>query len=260
LPVALFTLAALGMFMGGRFLKERIKGIDSYAKLLTIPLFMIHFRVPTARFGFWPHSCSLERCCLAASGLILVSPRGEGWGLAKTYGVPVKDYISQSVVFTICAFGLFYLAIDAFRLRLEIVWRPLLSARVSFLADMFFVCDKPHCAFHASVFAFAARIPPSFGWKGHDCRLCRGRGRDRGNLDRIAERSCRIAILALEINRQQTENIETPAGARLDFWKRTAGIYPRAPIFGHGTGSIRESFQKSAIGQGASVGGAGQSA
>ena len=44
LPVALFALAAIGMLWADVPFKERLKGIDSFLKLLTIPLLMIQFR------------------------------------------------------------------------------------------------------------------------------------------------------------------------------------------------------------------------
>jgi hypothetical protein len=105
----------------------------------------------------------------SVSGIGNVAARGsagapfrerEGWGLAKGYGLPVKDYIAQSAIFTVCAFGLFYLAIDAFRLR----WR-IFGTVFSAVRTLLFICrpvfrdHKPHRAAHASVSPLAAWLP-----------------------------------------------------------------------------------------------------
>jgi O-antigen ligase len=252
LPVALFVLAAIGMLWADVSLKERLKGIDSYLKLLTIPFFMIHLRRSDRAIWALPAFLISGILLLAASGLIIVSPRGEGWGLAKTYGVPVKDYISQSAMFTVCAFGLFYLAIDAFRLRARLFCALFVVVGSLFVADMLFVVTS-RTALFTLPFLFVLLGFRQFGWKGTAvaCIACViAVAVIWASSQNVRDR---VGSLAYEIKRQQTENVETPAGARLDFWKRAFASIREAPIVGHGTGSIRETFQKSAVGNGASA-------
>lgn len=252
LPLALCVLAAIGMLWADVSLKERFKGIDSFLKLLTIPLLMIQFRRSDraiwALAGFLVSGTLL----LAASGLILLSPRGEGWGLAKGYGLPVKDYIAQSAVFTICAFGLFYLAVDAFWLR----WRSLgvvfLALGLLFVADMVFVVTSRTALFTLPFLLLLLGFR-QFGWKGTIVACVASLVAAAAIWAASQNVRDRVGNLALEIKRQKTENIETPAGARLDFWTRSIESILQAPLIGHGTGSIRETFKKSAVGEGASA-------
>ncbi len=165
LPVALFALAALGMLWADVSFKERIKGIDSYLKLLTIPLFMIHFR--RSDRAIWVLSAFLfsGTLLLTASVLSMFSPNGTGWGFSKSYGIPVKDYISQSAVFTICAFGLFYLAVDAFRLRWRIFGLLFVAVGILFLSNLFFVVTS-RTALLTLPFLLLLLGFRQFGWKG----------------------------------------------------------------------------------------------
>ncbi|HKY85206.1 MAG TPA: O-antigen ligase family protein [Pseudorhodoplanes sp.] len=252
LPVALFALAALGMLWADVPFKERIKGIDSFLKLLTIPLLMIQFRRSDRAIWALAGFLASGTLLLAASGLILLSPRGAGWGLAKGYGLPVKDYIAQSAVFTICAFGLFYLAIDAFRLRWKSFSVLFLAIGVLFLADMFFVITS-RTALLTLPFLLLLLGFRQFGWKGTAAACVIAVIAAAAVWASSHNVRDRVGNLAMEIKRQQTENIETPAGARIDFWKRSFASICEAPILGHGTGSIRETFKKSAVGEGASA-------
>ena len=224
LPVALFALAALGMLWADVPFKERIKGIDSFLKLLTIPLLMIQFR--RSDRAIWALAAFLASGTLAARGVRpdLAVAGGSAGALAKGYGLPVKDYIAQSAVFTICAFGLFYLAVDAFRLRWQILrrWSSFVLG-VLFLADMFFVITSRTALLTLPFLLLLSRIPA--------IRLERNRGCAVSSaVSRAAVWASRrmfvtgSADLAMEIKRQQTENIETPAGARIDFWKRSIEV------------------------------------
>jgi O-antigen ligase len=252
LPVALFVLAALGMVWADVPFKERLKGVDSYLKLLTIPFFMIHFRRSDRAIHALGAFLFAGALLLAASGLTLISPNGLGWGFAKSYGIPVKDYISQSAVFTICAFGLFYLAIDAFRLRWAWFGIAFVVLGFLFLADMFFVVTSRTSLFTIPFLLLLLGFR-QFGWKGTATAFVTVIVAAAALWSLSENVRSRVGNLTYEIKRQQTENVETPMGARLDFWKRSMESIREAPIFGHGSGSIRESFQKTAIGEGASA-------
>jgi hypothetical protein len=60
----------------------------------------------------------------------------------------------------------------------------------------------------------------------------------------------RVLNIVQEIQDYRTESAETSSGYRLEFWTRSLVIVSQAPIIGHGTGSQREQFQRSASGQG----------
>lgn len=41
----------------------------------------------------------------------------------------------------------------------------------------------------------------------------------------------------------------TSSGIRLEFWRKSIAIFSEAPIIGHGTGSLRQQFQRAATGR-----------
>jgi O-antigen ligase len=252
LPVALFVFAAIGMLWAGVTMKERINGVDSYLKLLTIPLFMIQFR----RSGRGHHVLAAflisSVLLLILSGISMVQPKIGGWHWTKTHGVPVKDYIAQSAVFTIAAFGCLYLAIDAFRARQQMWGAALVALGVLFLADMVFVVTS-RTALFTIPFLLVLLGFRQFGWKGTLASVAVCVVASAVIWAASPNVRERVGSLLVEVQRQQTENFETPAGSRLNYWRRSVEAIKDAPIFGHGTGSIRETFKKSATGEGASA-------
>jgi hypothetical protein len=103
-PIALVVLALGGMLWADVAWPERLSGAVPFLKLLVIPLLLLHFRrtdrgelVFTA---FFTSACVL----LALSWLLALFP-GFPWP-ARDHGVPVKDYIIQSGIFTLCFFAL----------------------------------------------------------------------------------------------------------------------------------------------------------
>jgi O-antigen ligase len=252
LPVALFVLAALGMLWADIPFKDRLKGIDSFLKLLTIPLLMIQFRRSDRAIWALTGFLASGALLLAASGLALLSQQGNAWGWAKGYGLPVKDYIAQSAEFTICAFGLFYLAIDAFRLRWPIFGVIFIALGLLFLSNMFFVTAS-RTALLMLPFLFLLLGFRQFGWKGTGaafaiCIVMAGAVWAASPYVRF-----RISSLVVEIQQPKSETIGTPTGERLNFWKRSVDAVAEAPVIGHGTGSIREAFKRSAHGHGTSA-------
>jgi hypothetical protein len=59
----------------------------------------------------------------------------------------------------------------------------------------------------------------------------------------------RVTSFFSEIRSYQPSANPTPAGERLEFWRKSLGFIRQAPLFGHGTGSIRDQFRRSAVGQ-----------
>ena len=52
-----------------------------------------------------------------------------------------------------------------------------------------------------------------------------------------------------EVQRYRSENAITRSGERLEFWRKSTLFVAEAAVIGHGTGSIRELFRRSAIAQ-----------
>jgi O-antigen ligase len=52
-----------------------------------------------------------------------------------------------------------------------------------------------------------------------------------------------------EVEQYRSANAITRAGERLEYWRKSSAFVAEAPFIGHGTGSIRQLFQRSATGQ-----------
>ena len=62
-----------------------------------------------------------------------------------------------------------------------------------------------------------------------------------------------------EIEVYRTQHVGTSTGYRIEFWTKSLKYIATAPIFGHGTGTIREQFREDEAGEGL-AGGARQPA
>jgi hypothetical protein len=58
-----------------------------------------------------------------------------------------------------------------------------------------------------------------------------------------------VANLVRELRTYQPEGVSTRAGERLEFWRKSIGFIADAPLIGHGTGSIRDQFRRSVVGE-----------
>jgi O-antigen ligase len=101
-------------------LAERFAGLSSFHKLLAIPLFAVQFRVSDR--GIWVLIGFLVSCTilLVLSWALILIPDLPWRGYHRVagrimIGIPVKDYISQSTIFTLCILGLAEGALLAWR-------------------------------------------------------------------------------------------------------------------------------------------------
>ncbi|MEJ2378725.1 MAG: hypothetical protein P8Y71_26215 [Pseudolabrys sp.] len=126
LPVLLCALGVIGMAWADVSWAARWGGLNSFFRLLAIPLLIVQFR-------------RSENCIalLIASWAVAIwrdLPKG-----STDFGVAVKSYIVQSVEFAICAAGLLYLAVEAAQARRWIRFAVLFVIALAFLQDIFFV-------------------------------------------------------------------------------------------------------------------------
>ena len=245
LPVLLFALGAIGMLWADVPLMERLHGLDSYAKLLFIPLLIFHFR--RSERGIWVLNAFLASCLalLIVSWLTAPFP---GLTLSRhgTPGVPVKDYVSQSAMFTIC--------IAATLEFMAIAWREahrktailLALLALAFTANIFYIATSRT----ALVFLPVLILLYSFrqlGWRAAIALFAVLIG-----LTIAASQSSdffrqRVSVFK-EISDYRASNADTSAGERLEFWRKSLEIIASAPLIGHGTGTIRQQFSLLASG------------
>lgn len=241
LPLALAVYAILALAWSDVAWPTRLRSLPAVLKLAVIPLLLIHFRRSGAYgpvfVGFFISCCVL----LAASWLMLVflsiPPT------APSYGVPVKDYISQSGFFSICIVVLLDRAIAAWKSSPR---TALLCAggAALFFANMIFVATG-----RTSLVVLAVLL------------LLLGARRFRrlnlllflGALAALVAVSWmsspylryRVTNVIEEIKTFRANEVDTSSGARLEFWTHSIDIVREAPIFGHGAGSTREAMSRS---------------
>ena len=114
-PCAVRPARAVGMFWADVSWVERLGGIRSFPKFLVIPFLLYQFHRSDAGrqvlLGFLG-SCVV---LLVVSWLLWIWP-GMPWpGTHKSIGVPVKDYIAQSSMFTFCALVIIRFAYDKWK-------------------------------------------------------------------------------------------------------------------------------------------------
>jgi O-antigen ligase len=248
LPLLLVALGALGMLWAGVAWAERVNGMNSFLKLLFIPLLLCHFAgFEQAKYvlaGFLG-SCLL---LLIISWATFLWPNLPFSNPAKSPGIPVKDYISQSAMFTVCMAIFLQFAGDTWRAGRRILALALAVVIILLLANVFYVATSRTALVVVPVL-FVLFGYRQFGWKGIVASaaafvvLLAAAWPSAGYLRN------RVNSFVQEIQSFQPDGPPTPAGERLVFWTKSVGFIAAAPVFGHGTGSIRNQFEQSAAGR-----------
>jgi O-antigen ligase len=164
-------------------------------------------------------------------------------------GVPVKDYVIQSGEFMLCTFALAYLA--------AVLWqqhrRPLAIAlallALGFFANIIFIATARATLVAAVVLVMAFALA-RFGWRG---TLAIALGVIAvAALAWVSSPYLRQRVLGIEdeIEVYRTQHVGTSTGYRIEFWTKSLKYIATAPIFGHGTGTIREQFREDEAGEG----------
>jgi O-antigen ligase len=252
LPVLLVLLGALGILWADVTLLERWKGLDSFFKLLAIPLLLVQFRC--SERGLWVFGGYLLSCTVlwAVSTIVFVFP---ALPLLKLQydNVLVKNAATQSGEFVTCIFGLLFLAVESFNLRRWLLLFGLLAVALGMSASIFYVAigrtslviipvllvlfavKKLNAGGIAILFAGAILIGIT-GW-----------------LSSPYLRS-RTIDLWTEIKMYEATDEVNSSGERIEFWKKSAAFVRAEPVIGHGTGSIESLFVSSSAGQSGTAG------
>ena len=247
-PLILVAVGAAGMLWADGSWSERFNGLGSFLKLLFIPLLLCHFslsnRAHDVLVGFLG-SCTL---LLLYSWGLFFWPALPAPGEARGLSIPVKDYISQSAMFTICMAIFLQFAGDTWRAGRRIMALTLLVVIILLLANVLYIATSRTAlvVFPVLLVLFGYR---QFGWKGTVASaaafvvLLAAAWPSAGYLRN------RVNSFVHEIQSFQPDGPPTAAGERLVFWTKSVGFIAAAPVFGRGTGSIRDQFEKSAAGR-----------
>jgi len=245
LPVLLFLLGLAGMAWAfGVPLHERLEGVISFLRLLVIPLLFVQFRRSTR--GPYVLIALFVSCLvlLAASYATLYWP----WlRPGHPPGQPVKTYISQSVLFMVCALAMVHMAFLSWQQTVPVRALICATTAAAFFASIFFVATSRTTVlvipFLLLVWAYR-----QFGAKG--AALATAVVVTAGLAVWLSSSYLRYRVDAAvqELRKYEATEQLTSSGARLEFWKKSMGFVAGAPIFGHGTGSIPLEFEKSVYG------------
>ena len=247
LPVLLVLLGVAGMLWADVTLLERWKGLDSFLKLLAIPLLFAQFR--QSHRGNWVFAGYLFSCValLATSFVVLAIPALAERFMRIDY-VIVKNAATQSGEFVTCIFGLLYLVAGA---RKPGAWPSLLGVILmifAMLVSIVYVATGRTAlvVFIVLLVLFAARRlrPAAFAIAMAGTVLI-------GALAWVSSPYLRARTTSIGWDLQQyaSDMTVTSSGERLVFWTKSIEFIQQAPLMGHGTGSINAQFEKSAVGK-----------
>ena len=246
LPVLLLLFGIAGMLWADVALIERWKGLDSFFKLLVIPLLFIQYR--RSDRGLWVFGGYLAACMALLVASAFLSITAGPWWPNHIYGVPVKNEATQSGEFVTCIFGLLFLAMEFYERRRHVLMIGALAAALAMAANIFYVATGRTALviIFALLLLFAAKklrargivvlsagtiLIGAIGWMSSP--YLRGR----------------IVQIWTDFQSYEASDARNSSGERVEFAKKSIAFIREAPIIGHGTGSMPALFTKSAIGQ-----------
>jgi O-antigen ligase len=247
LPVAFVTLALVGTLWAEGPWSGRLSGINPVMKLLAIPFLLYHFE--RSQRGLWVLVAFLASCALlmGLSWVVLYAPE---WKVAATEiaGVPLKNSINQSQEFAVCIFALAPLVLEFFKQRRLALATLCAALMLAFFANMMFVVLARTALLYmlALTILFAVRhLNRRAMW------LLFAAGAATAILVWFASPYLRQRVEHVVVEYQEyTETFRpTSTGMRLEYWRRSIQSFGQAPVFGHGTGSIRQLFDREAVGK-----------
>jgi O-antigen ligase len=247
LPLAFFALAVVGTLWSGSPWPARLHGINPVAKLLAVPFLLYHFE--RSQRGIWVFVAFLVSCAvlMGLSWVVLFAPEFKVTSTAST-GVPVKNYIDQSQGFALCLFALAPLAVSLFDRRRIALATVCTALMLGFFANMMFAVSARtalvyipvllvmfavlHLSRRATVLLFAGTLAAAAVIWISSPYL-----RDR------------VEAIAVEYQHYHEKNAASSTGLRLEYWRKSLRFFANAPLFGNGTGSTKQLFERDAVGQ-----------
>jgi hypothetical protein len=247
LPIAFFVLAAVGTLWSNAPWSERLYAVGPVAKLLMLPVLFYHFE-RSAR-GVPALTAFLVSCALVMvlSWIVAFDP-GLALKPGAEYGVPVKNYIDQSQEFALCAVVLAYPIAGLLRANRTLLAGLLIAVSLSFVVNMMFVSVSRTALVTMPIMLAVFAL---LHLKLRNIAIVVCATVVLGGLGWAASPSLRWTTETFLRDYQiyKERNIPTSIGMRLQFWQKSLRFFSEAPVFGHGTGSIRLLFEEAAVDQ-----------
>jgi O-antigen ligase len=249
LPVALWVLGMVGMLWAEVSWAERIDGLSTFHRLLAIPVLFSQFqRSERAVWVFLGFAASCTALLIMSWGLALIP--GLSWrGRMRPFpGVPVKDYITQAHVFTLCAFGLCAAAMHLWRggHRWGAIGLAMLAC--AFLANIFYIAPGRTALVTIPILVLLLAFL-WFSWRGIAGALALASIVAVTVWYTSPSLQRRVAMVPQEVLTFDPQGAPTSSGERIEFWRKSIAFVADAPVIGHGTGSILDQFRRSVAGQ-----------
>jgi hypothetical protein len=254
LPVALVALGVIGMLWADVTWAERWGGVESFLKLLAIPLLLVQFSgSQRGRKVFIGYVAS----CLVLLAVSTLAEFVPGFSFIPMHWdhVLVKNASTQSGEFVTCTFGLLFLAIDSIARRRWSWTAGILALVLGMLANVFYVANGRTALVIIPVLLvfLAAR---KLNAKGI-CILF-AVAISLGALGWFSSPYLRKHTTQAwsDFEKYQATDERNSSGERIEFAKRSIAFIREAPLIGHGTGSIHSLFLRASIGQTGAAGSA----
>ena len=247
LPIALFALAVAGTLWSNVPWGARLYAVGPSAKLLMLPVLLYHFE-RSAR-GLQVMIAFLASCVLLMlmSWIVAFDPRLALKSGAE-YGVPVKNYIDQSHEFALCAVVLAYPIITLWRAQRTWLAALLIAVSLCFVVNMLFVVVSRTALVTMPVMVGVFALL-HLKWRSTVIVVCVTA--IAGGVVWATSPKLRwtAETFVRDYQLYKEQNIPTSAGLRLEFYRKSLRFISEAPLFGHGTGSIRGLFEQAAVDQ-----------
>lgn len=255
LPVILVALGLAGMLWANVALVERWKGFDSFLRLLVIPLLFVQFARPGR--GERVFMGYLLSCVVLLVATTIIRPIGPLWETLTRYEVGgvvgyndvlVKNAATQSGEFVTCVFGLLFLLHEALTRRQWQLSFGLVAVICAMLGSILFVSTGRTALVIIPILLIIFVVKKL---RGKSIVLALASAILIGivgwfSSPYLRERTTEVWT---EIKTYEATNERTSSGERIEFWKKSTEFVREAPVFGHGTGTIRALFEKAAAGK-----------
>ena len=246
LPFALVGLAVMGTLWADAAWSVRLAAISPVLKFLVLPALFYHFERSSR--GMWVFIAFLVSCALlmVVSWLVAINPSLSLKPGDDAYrGILVKNYIDQSQEFALCAIALIYPIVSLLRVKKMRQALVLCAVSLGFIANMaFVVVSRTAIVTMPIMLAVFALLHL----------------RRRTSLIIIGVMIALVGVLWFtttdlrwgpkrflrDYQLYKTEQTVTSIGLRLEFWQKSVRFFSEAPVFGHGTGSLRGLFERAA--------------
>jgi O-antigen ligase len=247
IPVALFALAAVGTLWSDAAWGAGLYAVGPAAKLLMLPVLFYHFERSSR--GVQVFTAFLVSCVLLlVMSFIVAAYPSLAMRPVPDYGVPVKNYIDQSQEFALCAVVLAYPIVALLRAGRLVPALLLGAIALGFVADMtFIIVSRTALVTMPVMLAVFALL--HLKWRTSLILIGVAIVLAALAFATSLQLRAKIQTFSQEYQLYHEQNKPTSIGLRLEFWQKSLRFFSEAPVFGHGTGSIRGLFEQAAVGK-----------